>query len=197
MTFDISTLAIARAIVAFLGGCVLLMNWWHDRAVWAAFWWAVVNCGMGVGIAMLAMHDIAPAWISTALGPLILDLCGALAWVAARIFTRGSVKPLVVIGAFGCWIALLGIEAASDSLQHAVALGVAITAGLYCAAAAEFWLGRAEKLRGRWPMICLLVFEAIALFLASIQYATSRLTLPTVGWFKSFTSSDWSTREAA
>ena len=100
MTFDISTLAIARAIVAFLGGCVLLMNWWHDRAVWAAFWWAVVSCGMGVGIAMLAMHDIAPAWISTALGPLILDLCGALAWVAARIFTRGSVKPLVVIGAF-------------------------------------------------------------------------------------------------
>ena len=32
-------------------------------------------------------------------------------------------------------------------------------------------------------MICLLVSQAIALFLASIQYATSRLTLPTVGWF--------------
>ena len=183
MTFDISTLAIARAIVAFLGGCVLLMHWWRDRAVWAAFWWAVVSCGMGVGIAMLAMHDIAPAWVSAALGPLILDLCGALAWVAARIFTRGSVKPLVAIAATGSWIALLGVEAASDSLQHAVALGVAITAGLYCAAAGEFWLGRAEKLRGRWPMISLLVLQAIALFLASIQYAASRLTLPTVGWF--------------
>jgi diguanylate cyclase (GGDEF)-like protein len=183
MTFDISTLAIARAIVAFLGGCVLLMHWWRDRAVWAAFWWAVVSCGMGVGIAMLAMHDIAPAWVSAALGPLILDLCGALAWVAARIFTRGSVKPLVAIAATGSWIALLGVEAASDSLQHAVALGAAITAGLYCAAAWEFWLGRAEKLRGRWPMISLLVLQAIALFLASIQYAASRLTLPTVGCF--------------
>jgi diguanylate cyclase (GGDEF)-like protein len=129
------------------------------------------------------MHDIAPAWVSAALGPLILDLCGALAWVAARIFTRGSVKPLVAIAATGSWIALLGVEAASDSLQHAVALGLAITAGLYCAAAGEFWLGRAEKLRGRWPMISLLVLQAIALFLASIQYGASRLTLPTVGWF--------------
>lgn len=183
MTFDISTLAIARAIVALLGGCVLLMHWWRDRAVWAAFWWAVVSCGTGVGIAMLAMHDIAPAWVSAALGPLILNLCGALAWVAARIFTRGSVKPLVAIAATGGWIALLGVEAASDSLQHAVSLGVAITAGLYCAAAGEFWLGRAEKLRGRWPMISLLVLQAIAVFLASIQYTASRLTLPTVGWF--------------
>jgi diguanylate cyclase (GGDEF)-like protein len=182
MTFDISTLAIARAIVAFLGGCVLLMHWWRDRAVWAAFWWAVVSCGIGVGIATLAMHDIAPAWVSTALAPLILDLCGALAWVTARIFTRGSVKPLVSIAATGSWIALLGVEAASDSLQHAVTLGVPITAGLYCAAAGEFWLGRAEKLRGRWPMISLLVLQAIAPFLASIQYAASRLTLPTVGW---------------
>ena len=103
MTFDISTLAIARAIVAFLGGCVLLMHWWRDRAVWAAFWWAAVSCGMGVGIAMLAMHDVVPAWVSAALGPLILDLCGALAWVAARIFTRGSVKPLLVIAATGGW----------------------------------------------------------------------------------------------
>jgi len=183
MTFDISTLAIARAIVAFLGGCVLLMNWWHDRAVWAAFLWAVTSCGMGVGIAMLAMHDVAPAWISTAIGPLILDLCGALTWISARFFPRGSIKPLVAIAATGGWIALMGIEAASDSLQHAVALGVAITAALYCAAAGEFWLDRAEKLRGRWPMICLLILQAIALFLASIQYATSRLTLPTVGWF--------------
>jgi len=183
MTFDISTLAIARAIVAFLGGLVLLMHWWHDRTVWAAFWWAVVSCGMGVGIAMLAMHGIAPDWVSTALGPLILDLCGALAWVAARIFTRGSVKPLVVIAAVGGWIALLSLQAAYDSLQHAVALGVAFTACLYCAAAVEFWLGRGEQLRGRWPMICLLAMEAIALFLASLQYATSKLTLPTVGWF--------------
>src|SRR5208282_3514344 len=92
MTFDISTLAIARAIVAFAGGLVLLMNWWHDRAVWAALLWAVGSCGMGVGIAMLAMRGVAPAWVSNTLGPLILDLCGALTWVAARVFVRESVK---------------------------------------------------------------------------------------------------------
>jgi diguanylate cyclase (GGDEF)-like protein len=183
MTFDISTLAIARAIVAFAGGLVLLMNWWHDRAVWAAFWWGVVGCGTGVGIALLAMHAVLPDWATGMVGPLILDLCGALTWAAARIFTRGSVKPLVVIAGMGGWMALLIVAATFASKQHAIALGVAITACLYCAAAVQFWLGRAEKLRGRWAMISLLVLQSIALLLASIQYATSRLTLPTVGWF--------------
>src|ERR1700677_2400318 len=182
MTFDISPLAIARAIVAFAGGLVLLMNWWHDRAVWAAFWWGVVGCGTGVGIALLAMHAVLPDWATGMVGPLILDLCGALTWAAARIFTRGSVKPLAVIAGIGGWLALLCAAAKSTDVQHAVALGVAITACLYCAAAVEFWLGRAEKLRGRWPMISLLVLQSIALLLASIQYAASRLTLPTVGW---------------
>jgi diguanylate cyclase (GGDEF)-like protein len=183
MTFDISTLAIARAIVAFAGGLVLIMNWWHDRAVGAAFWWAVVLCGTGVGIALLAMHSVLPDWATTVVGPLVLDLCGALTWVAARIFTRGSVKPLVVIAAIGGWLVLLCAATKSAGVQHAVALGVAITACLYCAAAVEFWLGRAEKLRGRWPMVSILVLQSIALLLASIQYATSNLTLPTVGWF--------------
>jgi hypothetical protein len=183
MTFDIATLAIARAIVAFAGGLVLLMNWWHDRAAWAAFWWGMVGCGTGVGIALLAMHAVLPDWATGVVGPLMLDLCGALAWVAARIFTRGSVNPLAVIAAIGCWLLLLCSVARFADVQHAVALGVAVTACLYCAAAVEFWLGRAEKLRGRWAMISLLVLQAIALLLASIEYATSSLTLPTVGWF--------------
>jgi diguanylate cyclase (GGDEF)-like protein len=183
MTFDISTLAMARAIVAFAGGLVLFMNWWHDRVVRAAFWWAVVLCGTGVGIALLAMHPVLPDWVTTVVGPLILDLCGALTWVAARVFTRGAVKPVTVIAAIVGWFVLLCSTAKFAGQQHAVALGVVVTASLYCAAAVEFWLGRAEKLRGRWPMISLLVLQAIALFLASIQYANSKLTLPTVGWF--------------
>lgn len=183
MTFDIETLTIARAIVAFAGGLVLLMNWSDDRSVWAAFWWAVVNCGTGIGIALLAMHSALPACFSMILAPLLLDLCAALLWVAARIFRRGSVRPIFVAAATAGWILLLGVIALTVRLQFAVAVGVGVSACLYFSAAVEFWLGRGEELRGRWPMIGLLGAEAIAIFLAAIQYAGSELVLPTVGLF--------------
>jgi len=183
MTFDISTLAFARGLIAFVGGMVLLMNWWHHRTAWAALWWAIGGCGTGIGIIILALHSLLPSYLSTFVGPLILDTCGVLGWVAAGIFNRGSVKPYPVFAAVGGWIAVLIVTGVCTSIQFAVAVGVGVTACLFAAAAVEFWLARSEELRGRWPMIVLLLLEAIALFLAAIQYSSTTLTLPTIGWF--------------
>ena len=47
-------------------------------------------------------------------------------------------------------------------------LSPAASAGLHAAAAAECWLGRGEKLRGRWGMTTLLVLMAVALVLQVI-----------------------------
>src|ERR1700722_3143556 len=183
MTFDISTLAFARGVVAIVGGVILLMHWWQDRAAWSALWWAIASSGTGVGIILLAMHDTLPIYASTRVGPLALDICAALVWVAARIFNRRSVNPYSVLAALGVWIGLLVFTALHTNVQLAIALGVAISASLFAAAGAEFWLARTEGLRGRWPMIVVLGSEAVALFLAAIQYSSSALTLPTIGWF--------------
>src|ERR1700683_3721480 len=99
MTLDVSTLAFAAGVVALASGLILLANWWLDRGAWAAFWWGAASCGMGVGIAMLALQDILPAFVSYVIAPLILSLCAALMWVAARIFNRGSVKAIPVFAA--------------------------------------------------------------------------------------------------
>jgi diguanylate cyclase (GGDEF)-like protein len=184
MTFDVATLAFAEGFVSFAGGLILLITWWQDRAAWAALWWAAANCGAGVGITLLALHAVLPAYASTIVGPLILDLCAVLAWVAAAIFNRGRVMPTPVLAGTIAWIALLTLTGAYASGQLAVAVGWGISGCLYGAAAIEFWRGRGERLRGRWPMISLLALMAIALFLLTIEFSFSTLALPmaSISW---------------
>ena len=184
MIFDVSTLAFSEGFVSFAGGLILLIIWWQDRAAWAAFWWAAANCGAGVGITLLALHAVLPAYAATIVGPLILDVCAVLAWVAARIFNRGRIGPYPVLAALVAGIALLMLTRSYASEQFAVALGWGISGGLYGAAAIEFWLARGEMLRGRWPMIFLLSSMAVALFLLTIEFTFSTLALPmaSISW---------------
>lgn len=94
MTLDVSTLAFAEGFVTFAGGLILLINWLQDRKAWGAFWWGAANSGAGVGVALLALHANLPAYASHIVAPLLLDICAALVWVAARIFNRGSIEPV-------------------------------------------------------------------------------------------------------
>jgi diguanylate cyclase (GGDEF)-like protein len=184
MTLDVSTLAFAAGIVALASGLILLANWWLDRAAWTAFWWGAASCGMGVGIVMLALQDILPAFISYVIAPLVLSLCAALMWVAARIFNRGSVKAIPVFAASGGWMAMLIVTGATGHNQLAAVLGAGVSACLYGAAANEFWLARGEPLQGRWPMIGLLALEAIALFLAAFGLSSPTISsaAPSMSW---------------
>jgi diguanylate cyclase (GGDEF)-like protein len=185
MTFDVSTITFAGGVVSFAGGLVLLMNWLHDRAARAAFWWAAANCALGVGVTGLALHAALPAFASNVAAPLILDASVALAWVAARIFNRGSVKGYPLVAAAGALIAPPIFAAANADAHFVAALGAVISGCFYAAAAIEFWLAREENLRGRWPMIFLLGLEAVALFLAAVDFSSSTLSppTPTIGWF--------------
>jgi diguanylate cyclase (GGDEF)-like protein len=184
MTFDVSTLAFAEGFASFAGGLILLIAWWQDRTAWAAFWWAAANCGVGVGVALLALHTVLPAYASTIVGPLILDLCAVLVWAGARVFNRGQMRLTPVLIAVVAWIALLTLVRSHASEPLAVALGWGISGGLYVVAAIEFLLARGEKLRGRWLMICLLALMAVALFLLSLEFAFSTLAHPiaSIGW---------------
>jgi diguanylate cyclase (GGDEF)-like protein len=173
MSLDATTLTFAGGFVTFLGGLLLLAYWWQDRAAWAAFWWALANCGLGTGITLLALHSVLPFYVSNITAPLLLDLCAVLAFVAARVFNRGSIDPYRVVASVAAWVILLIITGIFTREQFAAALGVGISGGIYAAAAVEFWLGRKEELRGRLPIMGILISFSISLFLLALQFATA------------------------
>src|SRR5450432_3303308 len=173
MTLDASTLAIAGALASFVSGLTLLFYWGQERAAWAALWWAVANCALGVGVAGLALNGTLPDGLSHVAAPLVLDTSAALAWVAARIFNRGSFAVFPTLFAIGVWFALIIASGASGSERAAATLGAAVSGGLYAGGAVEFWLGRGETVQGRWPMISLLSLEALSIFLVAIGFAFS------------------------
>jgi diguanylate cyclase (GGDEF)-like protein len=173
MSLDATTLTFAGGFVTFLGGIFLAVYWWQDRAAWAAFWWALANCGLGTGIILLALGSVLPFYVSHILAPLLLDLCAVLVFVAARVFNRGSIDPYRIVASVAAWFALLVIAGVYSREQFAAVLGVGISGGLYATAAGEFWLGRNEELRGRLPIIGLLVSFSIALLLLAVQFATA------------------------
>ncbi|HLW91859.1 MAG TPA: GGDEF domain-containing protein [Roseiarcus sp.] len=183
MTLDISTLAFAGGAVALASGVILLLYWRQDCAAWAAFWWAISSLAIGVGVIMLAMHGVLPPFASSAAAPVILNVGGLLAWVAARIFRRGSVKVWLVFCAAGAWLAVVAAAGALGQPRLAAALGAGIQACACLVAALEFRL--AEPSRGRGPMTCILGAEAIALFLvaAGFLWSAPPLPLPEINWF--------------
>jgi diguanylate cyclase (GGDEF)-like protein len=185
MSFDLSTLAFAAGVVAFASSLVLLINWWHDREAWAAFWWGVASCGIGSGITMLALNAVLPFSLSHVLGPLIINLCAALTLAATRIFNHGSVKTYPMSAVVSAWIAIFIVIGAAGHQEAAAALGAGTAACCYAASAVDFWSARSEQLRGRWPMIFLLGLEAVSLFLLVIGFfsSTPPIPVPPINWF--------------
>lgn len=184
MLLDAATIAFSGGLVSLLSGVFLLGYWWHDRAAWAAFWWALGNGGMGVGIILLAFHSVLPFFESDILAPLLLDLCAALAFIAARIFNRGSVNTAPAVVGITAWIAAVAATGALTREQNATSIGAGTSAALYAAAAFEFWRGRGEELRGRMPIIGILMVYAIALLLVALQFGlmTRYVPVPSIGW---------------
>jgi diguanylate cyclase (GGDEF)-like protein len=174
MTFDASTLIFAGGLVSFASGLFLVMHWWQAREDCAALAWGAVSCSAGVGITLLALHAVLPDSASTIVGPLILDVCAAGTWAATRIFNRGSVERYPLAAAVAAWTVILIATGAMGHERLAAALGLGISASLYAAAANEFWLARGERLRGRWPMIFLLSFYAISIFLLAVEVCLIR-----------------------
>jgi diguanylate cyclase (GGDEF)-like protein len=184
MFLDVQTLTFAGGLVSLSSGLLVLLYWLQDRTSWVAFWWAMGSIGSGMGIFLLALHGAVPPFASDILGPWLLDVCAVVPWVTARIFSRLSINPYLVLAGVGTWIMTEAFAGAFGSEQLAIAVGIVISGCLYAAGAIEFWRARAEQLRGRWPMISALGVFAFALFLASIglSTATHQMLTPSVGW---------------
>jgi hypothetical protein len=145
---------------------------------------AVGHCGLGVGVVLVGLHAVLPFAVANVAVPLLLDLSTPFAFVAARIFNRGSFELPRVAAGIAAWIILIAITGAFWGEQYAAVLGVGMSACFYAAAAVEFWLARGEPLRGRRPIIAVIGAQAIALFLLALQFAstTNFIPVPSIDW---------------
>ena len=184
MALDAVTLSLAGGLVTAASGIFLLVMWSQDRTAWSAFWWGIGNCGLGTGIVLAGFHADLPYFISNLFAPLLLDLSTPFAFIAARVFNRGSVPRNRMIAGVATWMTMLIAIGAIVSERAAASVGVATSACFYAAAAFEFWLGRHEELRGRKPIIGVVATYAAALFLLAAQFAlaTDFVPVATVGW---------------
>jgi diguanylate cyclase (GGDEF)-like protein len=184
MSLDSSTLAIAGGLVAFCSGVFLLIYWWHDPKAWAAFWWALANCGLGVGVLLLGFSSVLPVYAGNVAAPAIIDLSVICVVVAARIFNRRPVKLYWVVASTTVWAAMMALTGIYVREQFAAALGTGVSACLLMVAALEFWLGRSEELPGRKPMIAVVTSHATAVFLVAVKFAASAkyTPLPAINW---------------
>jgi diguanylate cyclase (GGDEF)-like protein len=184
MTLDVSTLTFAGGLAAQASGVLLLIHWWQAREDRAALSWGIANCGMGIGIALLALQAGAPDGPGQIVGPMIISICAAEIWAAARIFRRGAVERPPMIAAVVGWLAAMMIGGAIGSVRLAETLNLVGCAASYLAAAMEFWLVGDERPRGRWVLISLLGLEAVALLLAAVDLNLSHgiSGLPALNW---------------
>jgi diguanylate cyclase (GGDEF)-like protein len=184
MALDTATISLAGGLVTFFSGVFLFVYWRQNRSAWSAFWWAVGNCGLGTGIILVGFHAVLPFIVSNVVAPLLLDLSSPFAFVAARVFNRGSIDRYRMAGGVTAWMTLIIVTGALAPEHVVAALGVGTSAGFYAAAALEFWLGRGEELRGRIPIIGIVTLYSASLLMLAAQFASATDYVPvaTAGW---------------
>ena len=176
MVFDAATLTLAGGFVTVMGGMFLFVFWAQDRASLAALWWAVASCAMGVGICLLALHDVLPWCVAQIVGPTLLDLSPMVCWAAARVFNGKAVPWRRMLAFTVGWLVLIMTVGATLGQNAAACLGAATSAVWTLATAVAFWQTRDEALPGRFPVIGLLCMFAAALVLVAVHFATTTST---------------------
>jgi diguanylate cyclase (GGDEF)-like protein len=183
------TLLIAGSVVAGIGGILLVLAWQQMRHEPAILWWAGALLARGMAGALLAAGF---GWSVAALivvGAILIPVGGTASWLAARIFQSRSALPQMFAVVVLAWLAglLLVLPLRLPVAAAALACGIALASTLHLAVGLEFWLGRSEKLTGRWPFIVVSGLQATIFILAAIDVALGNVPTdvvpPLVGWF--------------
>ncbi|MCW5713291.1 MAG: GGDEF domain-containing protein [Bauldia sp.] len=178
MAFDSTTAITAIAIIAFVSGGFLIISGRQFHAAPTAAIWGLSNLFLALGIPLLLGGG------RYELGFLCLLTNAALAWGSLARFENRRVPPAILIATGLIWIALTLVPETSIAYGIKAAVFLVMGAGLLLGAGLELWRGRAEKLSSRWPLMGLLVTNAVAAFGAAIAVAPmlGEPTIPGGGW---------------
>ena len=149
-------------------GAVLLVAWWQNRNVAALGIWGLSNVIAAAAIFILMLGAALHLPSRPILGVILLPLSQGLVWKAARTFD-GKAAPLLLafLGMIAVAVAYL-----TPALQYiAGAVGPAVGAVYITAVAIGLWLGRAERLSARGPLIVLTAVHAVTLTIGIYSFS--------------------------
>lgn len=186
MNLDIPTLMAAGSFVAALSGAFLMFVWAQSRDAIAAAWWGSGHLLSAAGIAIILGLMIAGRPLAMQVGTGVVVVGVALIWTAsARLHHRMPSAPLMSLGPIVALLVMID-PAGVVSSELGAATGLAIIAGYLGATARELWLGRGERLSGRWPLFALVMLHAFVFVGGTVDALSGMLRdgpPPVASWF--------------
>ncbi|MEP0323440.1 GGDEF domain-containing protein [Bauldia litoralis] len=186
MTLDLPTLMAAGSFVAAMSAVFIFFAWQQSRDGRALLWWAAGDLFYAAGLVLLVVGTIPGYGIMRAMGGIVCAVAPALFWTSARRFDDRPPPYLLILVALLLPVAMLAFRASYPSLEFAVTL--AVIAAMTAATAWEFWRGREDGLKARWPLVGLCLLQCSVFVAGAIEVATGRVVdgpVPLTSWFGS------------
>ena len=160
MQLDIPSVMVMGSFVTASAGVVLLVAWLQNRNTAGLWIWGLSDIIAAAGLFSLMLGAAWHLPSRPVIGGLLLALSQGLLWKAARSFDgKPAPLPLVFLGVIAVAIANF-----TPGLHYiAGATGPAVGVAYIASVAIGFWLGRAEWLPARGPLIVLTAVHALIL----------------------------------
>jgi diguanylate cyclase (GGDEF)-like protein len=167
MQLDVPTLMAMGSFVGACAGAVLLSAWLQNRNAAVLGIWGLSNIIAAFGIFLLMLGAALHLASRPIIGVILMPLSQGLVWRGARKFDgKTAPLPIVFLGMAAAAIANL-----APNLQHiAGAVGPATGVVYMAAVAIGLWLGRADRLPARGPLIVLTTVHAATLMIGTYSF---------------------------
>jgi diguanylate cyclase (GGDEF)-like protein len=156
MSFDVQTLTVAGAFVAFFAGLLLAGAWLTIARSRALLWWAAATFVQSAAIVLLVTGQDTHQPLVLQAGVGLATLSPALAWAGVRVFDGRPVPPVLLFAGTAAWLVVTLLP--TDPIIQSVA-GFLAPVGYLAAACYELWR-RSERLASRWGLIGFLGLHA-------------------------------------
>jgi diguanylate cyclase (GGDEF)-like protein len=188
MAIDLPTLMLAGSFVTAASGLFLVFAWMQNREAVGMVWWATGNLVLAAAVPVVVSHAVFFGIPSTVVGILLLNLSPALIWAAASACNGHRPHVSGIAAGAVVWLVAFSLPMIRQQPATQVALNLAVISFYFMAAAMEFWRGRKEPLKSRWPLVVLLFLHGFFFLAGTINVAfgdSGSLHEAMIGdWFK-------------
>jgi len=175
MYIDLPTMMIAGSFIAASSGVFLLLAWFQTRESRAMLWWAAADLTLAASVPLMIGGGQELGSPAQLFAVSLLNLSPALIWAAARSANSQTADRGVIGAGVALWLVALLLPHVRGSYEAQAFVNLSVVAAYLCAAACEFWKGRAERLGSRWPLIVLLSTHGLVFAIGACQALAGNL----------------------